>query len=204
MVVLSLLTIVSSDSVSYGRCCRGRNWCKNCSCHFLVIVFFEVTIACSWWRVPNPPILRRLLYYLSPLFVKILSNSPCLQPPTLNPKYLFLPFVSLGEWVIAPHLMCYFTLIWLDNMDLHMSSLGTLVPEGPCCVFYAIRYQVYWNLMHVFFLLVLWFFITTKTHHTQAPKDWHTHIDMCSVMCSQQLCVLNWMDNSLVSKIDFS
>ena len=28
-------------------------------------------------------------------------------------------------------------------MDLHLSSLGTLVPEGPCCVFYVTRHQVY-------------------------------------------------------------
>ena len=28
-------------------------------------------------------------------------------------------------------------------MDLNMLSLGTLVPEGRSCVFYATRYQVY-------------------------------------------------------------
>ena len=33
-----------------------------------------------------------------------------------------------------------------DIMDLHMSSHSTLVPEGPCCVFYATRFQVYWCL----------------------------------------------------------
>ena len=30
-----------------------------------------------------------------------------------------------------------------DIMDLHMWSLGTLVPEGHCHVFYATRRQVY-------------------------------------------------------------
>ena len=28
-------------------------------------------------------------------------------------------------------------------MDLHTSSLGTLVSEGPNCAFYARRHQVY-------------------------------------------------------------
>ena len=33
--------------------------------------------------------------------------------------------------------------IYLLNgtMDLHMSGLGTLVPEGPCGMFYATRHQ---------------------------------------------------------------
>ena len=35
-----------------------------------------------------------------------------------------------------------------DVMDLHTSSLGTLVPGGTCCVFYAIRCQVYWGLIY--------------------------------------------------------
>ena len=35
-----------------------------------------------------------------------------------------------------------------DNMDLHMSSLGTLVPEGPWYVFYAARCQVYGGLIY--------------------------------------------------------
>ena len=33
-------------------------------------------------------------------------------------------------------------------MDLHLLSVGTLVLEGPWCVFYAIKWQVYWG--HVF------------------------------------------------------
>ena len=33
-----------------------------------------------------------------------------------------------------------------DIMDLYMPSRNTLVPEGPCCVFYATRFQVYWRL----------------------------------------------------------
>ena len=28
-------------------------------------------------------------------------------------------------------------------MNLYMSSFGTLVSEGPCCVFYERKHQVY-------------------------------------------------------------
>ena len=42
-----------------------------------------------------------------------------------------------------------FDVILLDNiMNLHMSSLGTLVPEEHCCVCYTTRYQIYWGLTH--------------------------------------------------------
>ena len=32
-----------------------------------------------------------------------------------------------------------------------MSGLGTLVPEGPCCVFYTTKHQVYLGLTFVVF-----------------------------------------------------
>ena len=58
-----------------------------------------------------------------------------------------------------------FDALFNDIVDLHLSSLGTFVPEGPCGVFYATRRQVYWGLTHVIFccysdltcyLIVLW------------------------------------------------
>ena len=55
-------------------------------------------------------------------------------------------------------------------MDVHMSYLGTLIPEEPCCVFYPTRWEVYWGLTHVFFLLVLWFDITHIHTHTHKLK----------------------------------
>ena len=141
----------------------------------------------------SPHFTKTLLYYLSPLFVKILSNSPCLQPLTPNPKYLFLLFVSLGEWVIAPHLMCYFTLIWLDIMDLHMSSLGTLVPEGPCCVFYATRYQVYWNLIPCVFFASTLICYHTQTHkdisHSGTKRLTHPHRYVLSFVLTAAMCI---------------
>ena len=70
----------------------------------------------------------------------------------------------------------------LNNvMDLHMSSLGTLLPDWPLCVFYATRHQVYWSLACGFcgFFLVLWFDIIYTNTYTQrqtahsGPVDWH-------------------------------
>ena len=69
----------------------------------------------SWWRGANPPVLWRLLPYIAyslPLF-QFLSNPP--PPPyfpvTSNPyPHCFFCYpASLAEWVIATHLMCYFT-----------------------------------------------------------------------------------------------
>ena len=73
----------------------------------------------------------------------------CLKPP---PPLLFL-FPCFFNWnVWSCHIWC---VILLDNiMDPHMSSVGTLVPEGPWCVFYATKCHVYWGLTHnvVFYL----------------------------------------------------
>ena len=66
-------------------------------------------------------------------------------------------------------------------MDLHMFSLGTLVPEGPWCVFLAKRHQVYWGLTHI--VVFCWhsdLISHTKTHttHSGASRLTHTHIKM--------------------------
>ena len=45
----------------------------------------------------------------------------------------------LVEFVIMPYLI-----VILNNItDLHLSNLGTVVPESPCYVFYATRCQFY-------------------------------------------------------------
>ena len=90
-----------------------------------------------------------------------------------------------------------FDVILFDNiMDLHMPSLGILVPEEPCCVFYTTRYQIYWGLTYnEVFLLVLWFDIihTNKDiQHTQSAKRLthpYEYILTPPAMCSQQLLV---------------
>ena len=76
---------------------------------------------------PTPTILP------TPLF-QVLSNPP--PPNPTNTHCSFCCSVSLAEWVITPHLMCY---LLNDNMDLH--QLG----------FYAKSHQVYWGLTNTKF-----------------------------------------------------
>ena len=85
--------------------------------------------------------------FLTPIFYEDPTILPtpsffkfCLPlPPTSTPHCSFCCLVSLSEWAIATHLMCYFLLN--DIMDLLMLSLGTFVPQGPCSVLYATRGQ---------------------------------------------------------------
>ena len=68
--------------------------------------------------------------YIACSFFQVLSNPPVIA-------------------LIAPNMKCYFNNI----MDMHMLSLGILIPEGPSYVFYATRDQIYWGLRHIFFYL---------------------------------------------------
>ena len=150
-------------------------------------VFYRLTWTHRWQRVPNSPILWRLsLYWLPPLppfFFQILF----VQAPFFN------CLVSLAEWMIVPHLMCY---LLNGIMDVHISSLSTLVQEKPYCVFYATRRQVYWGLTRGF-LLVLWLNWANRLPHP------YKSILTPPVMWSQQLSVLNCMHNSLILKFYF-
>ena len=87
----------------------------------------------------------------------------------------FVLFHWLNGW--SRHI--WYAILLNDNMDLQISSLGTLVPKGPWCVFYATRRQVYWGLTHMFFTgTLIWYYTHTHTH---------THIFTPPFMCSQQL-----------------
>ena len=87
---------------------------------------------------------------------------------------IFCPFIPLMilKTKILKKTKCCWCAVLLSIMDLCMSSLGTLVPEGPWGVFYATRCQVYWGLTHsVVLLLILWFDITHTNTHTHIHKD---------------------------------
>ena len=110
-------------------------------------------------------------------------------------------------WMLTElqHIWC--AILLNDMMYLHMFSLSTIVPEGPGCVFYAVRHQVYWDVTHVFFLLIIWFDVTQpRTKHTGAnglTDPYHYKLTP-TVMCSQELCVLHWMNHLLISKNCFT
>ena len=94
-------------------------------------------LKCIIVRVPNP----LFDIYGDPLILLIpppASFSNFVEPLTL-PSCFFCCLVSLTEWMIVPHLLCHFS--FHDIMDLHMTSLGTLVPQGLCSAFYATRHQ---------------------------------------------------------------
>ena len=97
----------------------------------------------------------------------VLHPPASLSPPSTTRTVLFVDqFLCLNGW--SCHILC--AILLNGNMDLHMSNLGTLVPERPWCVFYA-RRQVYWGLTHVFFtgtLIGYHIHTNTETHTAQS------------------------------------
>ena len=139
----------------------------------MITFFIGITIVGRGFVLrPPPPTLfyedtPYIPYCLPPTQFPLLFQffpDTCLKPP---PPLLFL-FPCFFNWnVWSCHIWC---IILLDNiMDPHMSSVVTLVPEGPWCVFYAIKCQVYWGLTRtvVFYLYSnLISFRHTKMHST--------------------------------------
>ena len=147
-----------------------------------------------------------LLYCLHPLFTNFVQSPPCLLPCQLQPPPSLL-FLWLTGW--SRHIWCAILLNYM--MDLHMFSLCTLAPEGPWCVFYATRHQVYWALTNN--VVFCWY--SNLISHTYTHKDtlrhtahWESsrlthpykYLFTPRFMCSRQLSLLPWMNNSQISK----
>ena len=167
----------------------------------------------SWQRHP-----KHLFYEDLPFiaYTPISNFIPLLSPPpthTHPPFRLKLPtltalsvisFLWLNGWL--RHIWC--VILLKDIMVLHIPSLCTLVPEGRSCVFYATRHQVYWGLIQVSFCWYsdLFDITHTNTHkhtaYSEASRLTHPYkyIFLPSVMCSMQLSLLHWMNNSLEFK----
>lgn len=114
-------------------------------------------------------------------------------------------FLSLIEW-----LYLIWCVILLNIIHIHTPNLDILVPEGPSCVFYTTRCQVYQGLTHnvIFPINLIWYHTDTykKTHNTLRDQqtDISIQIYMTSpAMYSQQLHVLDQMNNLLILKIYF-
>ena len=168
----------------------------------------------SWQRGPNPPNLWKTPYIAYPsLFSSFVQPPPpFLSLPTLDPTALFVALFLVLFWLNGWSLHIWVAILLNDIMDIHISSLGTFVPEGRWCVFYATRRQVYWGLTHN--KILCWYsdlISHTQTHahrdtqHTQRPVTTrpYKYIITPIVVCSQQLSLLHWMNNSLISKIYF-
>ena len=71
---------------------------------------------------------------------------------------------------------------------LHLLSLGTLVPEGPCNVFYAqgIKFIVGLTLM-TWLLVAFWFDVTHTnkyTHNTHRDQKRHINVYLHHLLCA--------------------
>ena len=138
----------------------------------------------SWQRGPNPPNLWRPPILPTPPFFSsfVQPLPPFLSLPTLDPTALFVALFLVLFWLNGWSLHIWLAILLNDIMDIHISSLGTFVPEGRWCVFYATRRQVYWRLTHN--KILCWYsdlishtqtHTRTKTHNTLRGQWLQTH-----------------------------
>ena len=146
---------------------------------------FEVSLH-SWQRGANPSILWRV----APPFFKFCSTLPptSVTYPTPIPTIFSVAlFLWLNGW--SSHIWC--AVLLNDNIDLHMSSLGTLVSEVLWCVLC----QFYWGLTHnvVFYQYSDLISHTHKHTHTTLTRMTHPckYIFTAPAMCSEQLPLLH-------------
>lgn len=99
-----------------------------------------------------------VLYKFNVCFVarEFIVGRGLLTPPfyekPLSCLLFFFKFCPIPRWL--HWLLQIWSVTLLNNiMDIHMLSLGILIPEGPSYVFYATRDQIYWGLRHIFFCL---------------------------------------------------
>ena len=121
-------------------------------------------------------------YIAYPPLFQILSTHCQLQ---LLPPLFFL-LSSFFGWMDLTTFDVLFYLMLNDNIDLHMLSLGTLVPEGPWCVFHATRL----NFTEVWHNVVFYWYsdLLSRTHtaHSGASRltHWYKYIFIPYVVCS--------------------
>ena len=133
-------------------------------------------------------IIRRMLTPQLPYFMKtphyivypLFSSAHLRQPPTFLSSPAPLPLLFLSLWLNGWSRHIWLAIL-LNNMDLHMSSLCTLVQEKPWCMQQGVKFTEVWHIM--------WFFggtlidITHKqthkhTQHTQGWIPWQNHINI--------------------------
>ena len=118
---------------------------------------------------------------LTPLFLILWRPSKYCQPPTTTLfQVLPTPPTSLSPQTLIPNTPSVVMFVWLNgwschiwcailcnnNMDLHMSSLGTLVTEGPWYVFYVkgVKLTELWHILWFFTGTLIWYHTHTHTH----------------------------------------
>ena len=107
------------------------------------------------------------LYFMkTPLYCLPPPTSLSLQTPTPNVLSIVL-FLWQNGW--SHHTWC--AILLNDNMDLHMFSLGTLLPQGSWYVLYAkgIKFTEIWN-MFFYWYSDLISHTQTHTAHSEASR----------------------------------
>ena len=129
----------------------------------------------SWQRISKPTPYFLPHYFVYPSTSATFSN--VVQPPTLprclslHPfRFFVVLFLLVNCWL--SHIRCANLLNGI--LGLHMLILSTLVPEGPCCVFYATRRQVYWGMTHNVAFCWYSILISHAQKHTHKDKQ-HNH-----------------------------
>ena len=129
--------------------------------------------------------------FLHPLFLNCvhpLPPFPCHFQP--SPQLCFL-LSSFFGWDHATFDELFY--LWY-NMDLRMSSLTTLVPEWPWCVFYAkdIKFTVVWDNVVFYCYSDLKSHTQAHTEHTRASRGTHSYIyTTCYVLMAATFITLN-------------
>ena len=118
-------------------------------------------------------------YILPTTLFQILSNLP-IFPVISNPHPNAL---SLAEWVMKPHLICYFNQWYYGSTHVepwYLSMRKTLMCASCNKASSLLRPGTKWG-----FLLALWFDIThtqrhthKHTQHTQGPVDLQAHVNI--------------------------
>ena len=135
-------------------------------------------------------------------FVQPLPPILCLQPP---PAVLFL-LSSFFDWMGGR--ATFDVLFYL--MILYIYTCWALIPLyqkdlALCFIQQGVKFTEVWHIMQFLASTLIWYHTDTQTRHTAhsgANKLTHSYKSILTppIMCSQQLCVLQWMNNSLISK----
>ena len=136
---------------------------------------------------PPPPNLWRphCIAYSSLFSSFVQPLPPLLKLPTLDPTAPFVALFLVLFWLNGCSLHIWLAILLNDIVDIHISILGTFVPERRWCVFYATRRQVYWGLTHN--KILFWYsdlishtqtHTRTKAHNTLRGQWLLTHINI--------------------------
>ena len=140
-------------------------------------------------------------FFIAPLYC-LPPFSKFVQPPLTLSVLTPTNHCSFFGWMLC--LNGWSPILYNNIMDLQMTSLGTLVPEGPSCVFYATNLGV---LIHnVFFCwYLIWYHTHTctntlthkDTQRSLGPVDLHTHknIYLHHLLCAHRsyLYYIEWI-----------